>query len=251
MIRRGLSYLLAVSMLMMVGCSLLDPDVEVAPIGESQFVGLEANLMAYYPFSGSAADESGWGNHGTPQGPILVPDRYGTPDSAYWFDGANDVIQVLSQRSLEIVGPITLAAWVRPEATKTQEVLVKGPRVRIDTGIGGSASFMPYGLAFSATGDVVFSLSPNLEATQARSHGYPTNEWFHVAGVYDGDSMMLYVDGELAALEVVTGTLHTDSDPLLIGTRLSLPSSTFLGAIDEVRIYDRALTEGEIRLLAQ
>jgi len=249
--RMAFCLLILALILLAAGCDLLLPDATIPPIGDSEFVDLEANLVAYYPFSGSADDESRWGNHGDPKGPILVADRFGNPVSAYHFDGNDDVIVAPSGTHIEILGPITLAAWIYPEEEKSQEIVVKGARVQIDPGTGQLEGFHPYGLALSATGDVIFSLSPDLQATQVRKHGYPTSTWFHVAGVYDGDSMMLYVDGELVAVEVVTGSLAGEADPLLIGTRLSLPSSTFKGVIDEVRIYDHALTEGEIKLLAK
>ena len=248
MLRRGLCYVLVILGLMLVGCDA--PVPYVSEPSSTQFVSLEANLMAYYPFSGSARDESGWENHGFTQEAALVPDRFGNAIGAFHFDGIDDMIEAHSSKSLEIMGPITLAAWIYPEERKTQEIVVKGSRVRIETGTGDIDGFFPYGLALSATGDVIFSLSPNFQATQARKHGYPINHWFHVAGTYDGETMRLYVDGEFVAAESVTGTLFVEDAPLLIGTRLRLPSSTFRGSIDDVRIYDRALNEAEINLLA-
>jgi hypothetical protein len=247
MVRRSLVSLVMLVVLLAGGCEWFVPDVVVP--SEAEFVGLEANLMAYYAFDASADDSSGWGNHGDPQGAVLAPDRFGVPNKAFTFDGDDDAVTVADHKSLEITGPITLCAWVCPVEQKSQDIIRKGSATNRQVG-GSYATYYPYGLSLSATGDVIFSLSPAFKPTQVRKQGYPINQWFHVAGVFDGDEMRLYVDGVLVGSEAVVGTIPLENAPLLIGTRLRLPSSTFHGAIDEVRIYDRALNPGEIERLA-
>ena len=61
--------------------------------------------------------------------------------------------------------------------------------------------------------------------------------------------MYLYVNDELVATESITGNIVDDPLPLLIGTRLNLPSSTFKGGIDDVRVYNYALCSDEIEEL--
>ena len=61
--------------------------------------------------------------------------------------------------------------------------------------------------------------------------------------------MKLYVNGNLESQTLVSGSLNENSSQLLIGTRLNLPADTFQGIIDDVRIYNRALTSEEIELL--
>lgn len=248
MVRKCLLSMVAVAILLVGGCEWFMPDV-VDPPTEG-FVSIEANLIAHYAFTSSAEDSSGWDNHGDPQGPVLAPDRSGNPNRAYQFDGNDDVIIVPNHKSLEIIGPITLAAWVYPVEQKSQCIVRKGSAVNRPLN-GGFTSYDPYRLSLSGSGDVVFALSPGGSATQLRSQGYPLNTWFHIAGVFDGKEMRLYVDGVLVESEAITGELPLEQAPLLIGTRLGLPSSTFHGSIDEVRIYDRALSQAEIELLAE
>jgi hypothetical protein len=143
---------------------------------------------------------------------------------------------------LHVTQQITLAAFVLPTAQKTQEIVRKGAEVN-----GPTRS--PYGLALSATGDVIFSLAPNLQFTQVRMAGYPIGNWFFVAGTYDGATMKLYFNGTLQSSVSVSGALNDNFSPLLIGTRLNLPADTFQGSIDDVRIYNRALSEDEIHQL--
>ncbi len=66
--------------------------------------------MAYYPFNGNADDESGNENHGTVYGATLTEDRFGNADSAYYFDGTNDYIEI---PSVNPTSAITVSAWVK------------------------------------------------------------------------------------------------------------------------------------------
>lgn len=74
-----------------------------------------------------------------------------------------------------------------------------------------------------------------------------SNEWHHIAMTYDGTTLTAYKDG--ASVGTDTGDLTHTTDRLLIGTRDSLYSQYFDGIIDEVQIYNRALSAEEIRNL--
>jgi len=128
MVRKCLLSMVAVAILLVGGCEWFMPDV-VDPQTEG-FVSIESNLIAHYAFTSSAEDSSGWDNHGDPQGPVLAPDRSGNPNRAYQFDGNDDVIIVPNHKSLEIIGPITLAAWVYPVEQKSQCIVRKGSAVK-------------------------------------------------------------------------------------------------------------------------
>ena len=204
----------------------------------------DTTLIAFYPFNGNALDESGNGNDGQPQnGASLTTDRFGSADNAYAFDGEDDhIIVPTGSLNLPIAGSLSLAAWVYPESQKTQNIIRKGPVVN-----GPEAA--PFALAMSGTGDIIFELRPNAQLTQVRKTGYSLHNWTYIVGTYDGTTMRLYVNGQLENSMSTTGTLAQEISPLLIGTRLGLPSDTFEGKIDDVRIYNRALTEDEIRQL--
>jgi hypothetical protein len=74
----------------------------------------------------------------------------------------------------------------------------------------------------------------------------PVDRWSHVAVTYDGATLRLYVDGRQAASRAITGAIQTPSNPVWIGGNLPY-GEHFDGLIDEVRIYDRALSQREIR----
>lgn len=75
------------------------------------------------------------------------------------------------------------------------------------------------------------------------------NKWHHVVEVYDGESIKLYIDGSLDAQEKPTGKLPVNKEPLWIGARPGGVAAT--GIIDEVRFYDRALSEDQIKALSE
>ncbi len=173
----------------------------------------DATLVAYYPFNGNASDESGNGNDGEPRnGASLTTDQLGNEDRVYTFDGEDDNIVVPTDNlNLPIEESLSLAAWVYPEAQKTQHIVRKGAAVN-----GPGAA--PYGLSTSATGDIIFELRPNAQLTQVRKTGYPLNAWIFIAGAYDETAMRLYVNGQLENLWQSQGRLrkkqlHCSSEP--------------------------------------
>jgi hypothetical protein len=76
------------------------------------------------------------------------------------------------------------------------------------------------------------------------------DKWHHVGAVYDGATFYLYVDGELDSSEESTGNITVSSYPLYIGNNSQNTDREWTGLIDEVVIYNRALSVGEIRYLA-
>lgn len=203
---------------------------------------LEQGLVAYYPFNGNANDESSFDNHGIVQGPVLTDDISASSNSAYFFDGNDDVISVLDNPNLFLSGDFTLSAYVFLLEQKSQEIIRKGPVVN-----GPNTS--PYQLAFSATGDIIFRVITFEDDQDVRLTGYELNTWQLLTAIREGNEMRLYVNGILVGTNVVTGVMVDEDAPLLIGSRLQLQSSTVHGNIDEVRIYNRAITPEEIEIL--
>ncbi|MFZ0033784.1 MAG: LamG domain-containing protein, partial [Sedimentisphaerales bacterium] len=72
------------------------------------------------------------------------------------------------------------------------------------------------------------------------------NVWHHVAGTYDGNEVKLYIDGVLKATTAHSGTIGTNTYNVNIGTNSQYPERLYNGLIDDVRIYDKALSQAEI-----
>ncbi len=151
--------------------------------------------------------------------------------SALAFDGIDDT--VVTGRSAALDGPseITIAAWIRHPVTLVSRVIAD-KRDGLNDG---------YGL-FVRHSETLFMQVNN--ATFSGSAIIADGTWHHVAGVYDGSDMVLYVDGtEDARLTIGSQTLATTA-PLTLGSGIS--SDVFAGTLDAVRIYDRALSALEI-----
>ena len=204
------------------------------------------NLVAYYPFNGNAINEVSSNNNGIIEGAILTSDIHSSKNRAYYFDGIDDVIKINHSNEFEfnLLNEFTISALVKTEKIKTQHIITKGASVN-----GEHAS--PYGISISGSNDIIFTVRTENGQTinQARKHGYEVNEWYLITGVFKNNSMYLYVNGVLGAFEKINGTINENSEPLLIGSRLNLPSDTFNGAIDEIRIYNFALNESEVKEL--
>jgi hypothetical protein len=202
----------------------------------------EVGLVAYYPFNGNANDESGNNNHGSLNGPLLCPDRFGNANSAYLFDGINDFIRIEESPSLQVSTGLSVCAWV-----KCLHISDHG-RIVSKWG-GGSEYFCSYDISFLASSDVLFEVL-DLPGNSPTGIGYgpvTTNEWYFLVGTFDGENIYLYINGELKGTASFPKVLYQGL-PVFIGCE----NGTWLffnGIIDDVRIYNRALSETEILAL--
>lgn len=186
--------------------------------------------------SGStASDSSGNGNDGTLVGePNWVAGLF---DNALDFDGVSDYVQVPDDPNLNIAEG-TWEAWINFGAipsvvgdpmnplAKANQYWIHAPTddsIQVKVGVGG--------LRYVATTAPAF-IEPDV--------------WYHVAGTYDGETLELYVDGQLEDSNTVpSGDIDTTDANLAIGT-WSTPADFFQGIIDEVRIWDEALSADDI-----
>jgi uncharacterized protein YecT (DUF1311 family) len=211
-------------------------------------------LIAYYPFNGNASDESGNGFNGTVHGATLTTDRFGNSNSAYLFNGSASIsIPELFQESC---AAFTIAAWVMKDRIdiNTHQILIKG----LDQ---GQASLCITNLNTYA----VLGFGVNLETgVHGDQNWYYVNitpdtlkakTYYFVVGRYiRGEKVDLLVNGELIGLSAVPDlplakwSGHSYS---AIGLLPEFPNSGWNGVIDDIRIYNRALTEAEIDTLYQ
>ena len=199
-----------------------------------------SGLVAAYAFaeaSGtSVSDASGAGNHGTISGATrTTAGRFG---AALSFDGVNDYVTIADSASLDLTTRMTLEAWVYPTASS-------GWRTVVLKEIPGELSYAIYSRddAARASGWGYIGASP---VSTASTSSVTLNAWTHLAVTYDGAALRLYRNGALESTRAISGSLVTSSNPLRIGGNL-IWGEYFAGRIDEVRIYNRALTQAEIQ----
>lgn len=216
------------------------------------FADLSTGLVAHYTFDGNADDQSGYGNDGVICGATLTPDRFGNPDSAYSFDGVNDYIRVPDRPQLDGMSALTLSVWIKiDDRDREAEVLNKYVHNT------GSRLDDAYIIGIDSGGQIAFQYATAANyAIEITSAAIDVDSWHHIAGVYTGAEGRVYIDGVLAILwrddPNPGGALNNIADDLLIGcaNTASGLSKFFAGTIDDVRIYNRALSDSEVHSLS-
>jgi hypothetical protein len=196
--------------------------------------------VAAYGFEDSApstvGDSSVFGNAGTVQGGATrTAGRFG---SSLSFDGVDDRVRIADAGSINLATGMTLEAWVKPTSTSGWHTVLMKERIT-------DLSYALYGSGSDYPGSFV---ATDGETGNARSPGPLTaNTWAHLAATYDGTTLRTYVDGELAGSTTQSsGPIIPGDGALWIGGN-GIWGEHFKGAIDEVRIYDRALSAAAIQ----
>jgi prepilin-type N-terminal cleavage/methylation domain-containing protein len=200
-------------------------------------------LVGYWSFdegSGTIAkDYSGNGNNGTlVNGPTWTTGKVG---GALSFDGVNDYVNVPYNSVLDIVKNFTIEVWIYPkEQTFNHQTAVEKWQTYLLMHLhAGATTFQHYIFAGGAWHYV--------RASQPWS--YYIGKWGHYVFTYDGTTLKSYVNGVLDNQTTYIGQLTSNTNPVTIGKGAETAASFFNGLIDEVRIYNRALSDAEIQAL--
>ena len=197
-------------------------------------------LVAAYGFdetSGSiVGDSSGNSNVGSITGAArIVGGKYG---GALSFNGSNNLVSVPDSNSLDLTSGMTLEAWVRPTALGAFEtVVLKEAPGDVSYGMYASSAYGGSGVSRPSA----WIAGTDVGATTA----LPTGAWSHLAATYDRTSFKLYINGTQVASKAFTGAITASTGALKIGGN-SIWGEYFNGQIDEIRVYNRALSPSEI-----
>jgi lysophospholipase L1-like esterase len=221
-----------------------DSETSTATVVVTVMVATSAGTWFFDEGSGTVAlDSSGNGNDGTLNGsPVWTT---GISGSALDFSGGSDRVLVPDSSSLDVSDQITIAVWVKPRKTGTQYV-VKKARINVTDG---------YELSLSGNGKVFARFNQASAGNTYRLDSqsfYPNdgNTWMHVAATYDGQEIKFYVDGVLETSSSAQGlVIATNSNDLSIGAQDD-GLNPVDGVIDQVHIYNYALTATDIQDLA-
>jgi len=206
--------------------------------------GLKVNdgLVAHYPFSGDAKDASGKGNHGARHGATLCQDRFGTGSRAYAFDGVDDYIEVPASASLGADGAVTVTAWIRRNPGEAKQHIVRQGNFERRKYRYGLMLFGGSSIAFNAHDGAAWHGAGQGDRIAA-------NRWYHVAGVYDAKASVirLHVNGVEVARRGDVRATAAEGEPVTIGAEYYHQRGAYFdGVIDDVRLYNRALSRGEV-----
>jgi hypothetical protein len=208
-------------------------------------------LVAYYPFNGNANDESGNGNNGIIYGARLTTDRFGNNNKAYIFDGISNYINVSNSTHPTGNVTITYSAWLYYSSNLSigQHVSV------VDVGNSGDANpskrsaillwknidNKDYVTYCSQANDYVF-----------QTYIIPFNQWLHIILTKTANITKLYINGSFVQQGSINSTQNVESTKISIGGSGNFQHANgecLKGKIDDVRIYNRVLTDTEIQQL--
>jgi len=203
-------------------------------------------LIAYYPFNGNAIDESDNGNNGIIYGATLINDRFGNPNSAYTFDGLDDYIEVNDAETLNPYSGITYGGWFNvANLTQYNKRMIAKTEY---SGYNLTLNHENYENLISAR----IRVNNSYLVTYFSTDLIQANSWFSVYVTFDGYNERLYLNGQQVDLKTRDGVIIASNQPLLIGAEPSYELGVMYyltGIIDDVRIYNRALTQTEIQTL--
>src|SRR3989344_1396932 len=209
---------------------------------------LNTGLVGHWTFDGKDIttridDVSGNSNNG---GLVLgasgntatttVPGRIG---QAMAFDGTHDYVTLPNNASLNITGPITMSAWIKTSFSGAYQYVISG--------LTGGSPYAGYGLTISPDNKISYWSGAHAAWVDGSST-VNDNKWHHITAVESGTTVRFYKDG------VADGTASTQqpnsySDVRKIGIFTDNSQNPFKGSIDDVRIYNRALSADEIKRL--
>jgi hypothetical protein len=201
-----------------------------------------AGLVGWWKFDetqGKTAKDSSGGNHnGTLVGNAKW--AHGKTGGAVALDGTGSFVQIADQSAFDMGDQATIACWVNIHSVPAEwmAIITKGDSAwRVST--------------IAKDRKIHFSVNDwNRTAGLNGSTTINADEWHHLAAVYNGSVMQLYIDGKLDGTQTWTGGIAKNNSEVLIGENVEQPNRCFDGLIDDVRIYNQALSESEIKALA-
>jgi len=207
-------------------------------------------LVGYWPFNGNANDESGNGNNGTVNGATLTTDRNGNSNSAYSFDGSS-YIRISNNPAFNFgIGDYSISCWVKKTGTDWLNNIIGKSTTHPRTGLY-------LGFVYN---QIRFISGTNITANSSNGdviHPTDSDNLYNIVAVFNPSNNLvkLYLNGVLVSSTASNATLLNcdNSDDLMVGVaHLSGDPSGpeyFHGKIDDIGIWNRALTQQEITQL--
>jgi hypothetical protein len=198
-------------------------------------------LVGWWPFNGNANDESGNGNNGTVSGATLTSDRFGNSNKAYSFNGLNDFIQsdTISHLNLSVN---SISTWIyAPSFSDHHQIEYSAPTFGT---LGRAFAFNISRLAIVPTSNCVDASGPGVINLSGQ---LGINSWYNLVFVSDGSIGKFYINGVYISQANIGSSICQNPLALTLsrGTNGGGPT-WYTGKIDDIGIWNRALTQQEI-----
>lgn len=206
-------------------------------------------LLAYYPFNGNANDESGNGNNGTVIGASVTTDRHGNADRAYHFNGINNYINIPHTSALMLTGvDFTISVWAThsgiDDLDKTLLVKSDGGNINSKWVFWYKPFNAPTGLGFLA------SSKTNEQSFGGFVNDILLNNWYHYCVTRTATELKFYINGGLVLTDSHSVIISpTSADVRIGGAEVNEADQWWLGKLDDIGIWNRALTSSEVAAL--
>ncbi|MEY4927289.1 MAG: hypothetical protein RI894_1725 [Bacteroidota bacterium] len=206
----------------------------------------KATLLAYYEFGKDAtiakkvADKTSNVNNGSIEGTVkYTKDRFGVANGALLFDGSNYVTVPNSTSLSSPTNALTVACWLKLDKTATDyDYLTLCCKANADQETAQNPQYR-----CQAT---VSTISVNTEVVQRVKHAIPPDEWCFYVMVYDGSELKTFINGKEHSRQPCNVSFTANTGALEIGRDKPGRVEFFKGAIDELRLYNGALSDTEI-----
>ena len=207
-----------------------------------------SDMISWWPGDGNANDIVDSNDGVLENGASIVA---GKVDSAFSFDGADDQVRVPHNANQNPGAKMTVDAWINPDViSHGQTIINKRTGANLADGgftfettldsVFGPGNGLQFGIGTTVTGVALIGTGGNV---------LTSGVFQHVAATYDGSMMRIYVDGAEVASGAASGDIKPISPDLVIGRNSVIPSFDFDGIIDEVELFDRALSASEIQAI--
>ena len=194
-------------------------------------------LVAWYPFCGNTNDYSGNGHNMLNSRAILTTDRFGSTNCAYEFNGANSVIYYST--FFPVGSDLTYACWIYPYTTQNPSILYNG-----NTNTDGIGLIMSNGTGGGTGNDVDLLLGG---VSQDFAVAVTLNQWHHLVLRKTGSTFELIID--TVSSGTFTGAFNSPTGEFSLGLDYTNGTNAFYGKIDDAAIYNRAISDAEVKQL--
>lgn len=204
---------------------------------------LTNGLVAEFLFDGNALDTSGNENHGRVEGATPTINRFNEQNRALAFSGNGDFV-VLDPKLLQDPDAFSLSIWVKYDEAAKMSWWNNAIISQDDNGRQSDKSRRVFQLSTMNNSVRVHMMMKAPDVTA--QHPVQRGQWYHLAVTYNGIHYTLYMNGGLQGMQEYTFSPSTE-EPIYIGKKNSQePRFYFHGAIDDLRIFNRALSEPEV-----
>ena len=214
---------------------------------------LQSGLIGYWPFTGNANDASGNGNNGTVTGATLMADRFGNPNAAYNFSGSNQFITCPNINAINGLSSATFSVWVKINGNNSWTNCSLGCAqylISRDADYSSTCIGINYGPINKIFGGRIGANGNGVGVGSTGTYTMPQPNWHNIVFSIGGGFLKFYVDGVFNSSTTFNGVIPSSSSNLFFG-KLPVGGYEYYlnGNLDDIAIYNRALTHTEVQEL--